>query len=99
MSSEPAHSARLTDARLKAWSDAEVSKAEDEYRAHHLVYDRARARWFLLIMMAGFALFTISDYRLFGWSTAFAILVAVRVGAIVACGAALYGLGSVNARA
>jgi hypothetical protein len=62
------------------WSGRFAGAAlEEGYRQHHLPRDCVRARLVLSVALAPLLIFTMSDYRLFGATAAFAALLAGRV--------------------
>lgn len=64
---------------------------QPEYRAHYLAADARQTRVAIAVWLVPATLFGYADYLLFGWSTAFVVLAAVRLAFL------LYSLGTIAA--
>ena len=69
--------------RLNLFGEFASRDCEAQYRQYELRANRRQARLMLIIVMAGIPFFTLSDYILFGITTKFALLLAVRLAIIL----------------
>jgi hypothetical protein len=74
---------------IRLLGEFESIELEEQYRRQQLKHDTPQTRVLVVIVLIGTAVFTFSDYRLFGTSTQFWLLFAVRAVLMLVCIAAL----------
>jgi hypothetical protein len=83
-SSEPAYrnNGALPEERFRFGSEFASADLEQQYRQSQLVSNRVAAKWCIIATIVGTGLFLSADYRLFGLSTQFLILLGLRAVSI-----------------
>lgn len=75
--------AEQAEPRLSLFGAFTSKDIEAQYRRYELRANQRQARLLLIVIMAGFAFFSLSDYILFGTTTKFFVLLAVRLALIL----------------